>query len=355
MKNVVDMHAKKSNRDEAIAWMARLDSDKGLTDAEDAALREWLQGSMANRKAMHELAGMWDKANVLTELAVPLSASSQAASVGSTRRGPAFGWSGIAATVIVAIGAAALFWQQDNPVTDLNGLYTTAVGEQLSQQLPDGSVLLLNTNSDVRIDYSTDFRDVHLVEGEAHFTVAKNDEQPFRVFAGSGRVAAIGTAFSVHRKDDAIDVTVTEGRVAIASVNSENDSGDGDPSVLLELGSLKAGQVATLVSSSDEGIDSVDSIVNLQDLRLQDLSRRMSWTEGSLVFSGEPLRDVVEEIARYTTVSITFADKEIGDIPVGGLYPVSETDYFFKTLESTFGLSVTYQSPTHVIVSAANQ
>ncbi len=71
------------------------------------------------------------------------------------------------------------------------------------------------------MDYDEGFRDVHLLQGEAHFSVAHDKNLPFRVFAGAGQIRAVGTAFTVYLKNDSVDVTVTEGSVALAAISSD--------------------------------------------------------------------------------------------------------------------------------------
>ena len=55
-------------------------------------------------------------------------------------------------------------------------------------------------------------RKIRLLRGEAHFVVAHDPGWPFEVFAGRGRIKAVGTAFSVRLTDDRVKVTVFEGK-----------------------------------------------------------------------------------------------------------------------------------------------
>lgn len=56
-----------------------------------------------------------------------------------------------------------------------------AIGEQETYSLRDGSSVALNTRSRVRLDWSDQYRDVHLESGEVLFEVAKDLSRPFRV------------------------------------------------------------------------------------------------------------------------------------------------------------------------------
>ena len=113
--------------------------------------------------------------------------------------------------------------------------------------------------------------------------------------------------------------------------------------------------MATITSSVYEGSDRVNALDNIRNINEQDISKRLSWTEGVLIFSGEPLEDVVREISRYTTVSIEFSDPAVSAIRIGGRFPVGETETMFDSLETNFGLQVIRLDHNHVLVSAGNQ
>lgn len=351
MKNVVEFPDTSAIREESARWLIRLDGDDPLSAQEEEELRAWLNRSDAHREQLHKLAGLWGKMNVLTELAVPLGSVS--------RRSPVLRatWLAASTAVVAAIAVFALPYFA-NSDTATNGLYATAIGGQQSVALADGSAVFLNTDTQIRVDYDETTRDVHLLKGEAHFTVEPDAQRRFRVYAGTGRIEAVGTAFSVYLREDSVDVTVTEGRVALASVHVQKPEPNLPRSVnsqLTTLGELKAGQVASIESGINEPEREVAALSNLRDVTELDLSRRLAWTNGTLVFSGKPLEEVVDEISRYTTVKIEFSDPEVASIKVGGLFPVGETETMFDALETTFGLDVTYLSETHVLVSAGNR
>lgn len=106
----------------------------------------------------------------------------------------------------------------------------TDVGEFRNVLLPDGSVVGLNTNSVVEIVYSAAERRIRLTRGEAFFTVAKNPNRPFWVEADGVSVRAVGTAFDVRDRPDAIEVLVREGKVQV------HRAGSAQPAALLVAG-----------------------------------------------------------------------------------------------------------------------
>lgn len=336
--------------EEAANWILKLESGDGLNSKDKAKLCAWLDQSPAHREHFERLAKVWGDANILTELAVPLRRSQyQARTV--------FGvsWVAMAASLLLVIGLFGFYMFNGALDTQANGVIATKVGSQKTIDLADGSTLKLNTNSKVRIDYSKDFRDIYLLSGEAYFSVAKNKNRPFRVYAGKGRIHAIGTAFGVYLKGDKVDVAVSEGRVGVASVSQPIDVKPSQVSNALQsatksLGMLRAGEVGSIVSQLDENSKSVHKLEKLEEITVSDVAKRVSWTKGVLIFAGESLEDVVQEISRYTDVSIEFSTPEIKNIRIGGNFPVGETEAMFSSLETNFGLQITRLDSDRVVI-----
>jgi transmembrane sensor len=382
MKTVVDFPEKGVLAEEAAEWLIRLDADTPPTRQELRALGEWLLRSPAHREELENLAALWGRMNVLTELAVPLGTSNRWR--GDRRedvtldRTPRLSQVMVAAAVVGAF-ALGLGYFLRGPATDLlrsaNGLYATAVGQQTTTELPDGSQIVLNTNSQIRVDYGEHYREMHLLQGEALFTVAKDSRRPFRVYAGSGRIEAIGTAFSVYLKGADVQVTVSEGRVALASVeppraNAGQTSARSaarkngvalsrtiDEDWIQALGTLSAGQVATIRNRVEETdvASRIAPVTTVMPIAPQELIERLAWRDGILMFSGEPLEDVVKEVSRYTTVSIEIPDPAIRRMRIGGRFPVGETDVMLSSLESNLNLRVTRLGHNRAILTAADE
>ena len=354
MRRVVDFRDRDSIDAEAIEWLIRFDGDEPLSKDELKRFTEWAHASRLHSKRIRQLAAEWDKLNVLTELAVPLAQPRRRWLAGPSwsrlRRGA------VVAAVIAGVIVAALYWYAPDPITDTNGFYATAIGERTSATLVDGSVVLLNTNTQIRVAYDQNFRNIHMLQGEAHFSVAENEDRPFRVFAGMGRIEAVGTAFAVYLRGDLVDVTVTRGRVNLASTYGTIDA---DPDIAAQytpvstLGELVAGQAAT-ITRMDEEPNSGGVLNDLRVVEARELSKLLSWREGVLIFSGEPLEEVVEQISRYTPVMIEFSDPDVRSIRIGGRFPVGETEIMLNALEEDFGLRVIRASNNQIIVSDGN-
>lgn len=322
---------------EACDWIAKL-HDAEPSPEELKALQRWMHQSPQHKAELRRMAACWEQLNVLTELAVPVDVPGwRNVSWGSLLLGALS--PRIAAGAIVAVASIALvvvLWQP-NDLTDSDAppltMYTTAIGEQQQVTLPDKSTALLNTNSQLRVVYTDEYRNVYLIKGEAHFDVMPSPGQPFRVFAGNGMVRAVGTAFSVHLKESVVEVTVTEGSVHINTIQDNLSGGVASVDPIDDLSVVSAGQSAIF----DQEVESVESIETIGQL---EIARKLAWQEGLLRFSGAPLEEVIEEVSRYTPLSIVILDSQLRELPIGGFFEVGKTEKMFEALEQGFGVQV---------------
>jgi transmembrane sensor len=363
MTTVVEFPDRRLVAEEAAQWLVRLDADRPPSRKELQALGEWLRRSPAHREELASLATLWGRMNVLTELAVPLG-NSRRPTPGRRRASSRQRLGLLAAAIVVAfaVGLALLARRPtDDPLLAGNGVYTTAVGQQTTTILADGSQVILNTNSQIKVDYGASYRQVHLVKGEALFTVAKNAERPFRVYASNRRIEALGTAFSVYLKGADVSVTVTEGRVALAALDpSRSKAGqsphDPEEDVLQSLGMLEAGHVATLHDSSAQAVAGIAGALEaIEPVAPEELAQRLAWREGVLMFSGETLEEAVAELSRYTTLAIEIPDASVRHMRIGGRFPIGETEAMLGALEANFNLRVTRLGHDRVVLSAAEK
>src|ERR1044071_2700060 len=77
MGTIVDFPDRSEVAREAAEWLIRLDGDRQPTQDELTALGEWLQRNPVHREELENLAALWGRMNILTELAVPLGHASR--------------------------------------------------------------------------------------------------------------------------------------------------------------------------------------------------------------------------------------------------------------------------------------
>ena len=213
----------------AAEWVLR--AQGGLSPAERREFETWLR-----RDARHAeiFAEMDDTSKLLDQLRDPALAPagtvpftlSSTATAAPVRRG-ARHWAavGLAAAALVAVAwTIGARWQgaRENVVAT----YATEVGVTRTVTLSDGSVVHLNTDTVVEAAYSPTERRVRLTRGEAFFSVAKNPQRPFWVEAGAVSVRAVGTAFNVRFRPQAVEVLVKEGKVSVNQATPPGSSPD---------------------------------------------------------------------------------------------------------------------------------
>jgi transmembrane sensor len=191
----------------------------------------------------------------------------------------------------------------------------TQVGETRSVLLADGSRVVLGGDTQLKISLDTLQRHLNLTRGEALFNVVKDAARPFTVYAGNTTVTAIGTEFNVRRSRDRIVVAVVEGRVTVAPEHEQKPV------------QLDAGQ-QTIVDR--KGVKST--------VKLLDAAAATAWQSGRLVFRGEPLRYVLEDVNRYSLKPIVLQDERIGDIRITGTVLGGSVEGWIASLENAFAL-----------------
>src|SRR5690606_15303484 len=130
------------------------------------------------------LAALWDSMTVLSALSDLFPLQEYAQETSALRRHA--GWAmAAAACLVVAIGA--LWLQRDQtgvldatpftfpePAGFVQQFHETAVGERDTVTLPDGSQVIMNTNTVIEVVYSDKGRNIFLTRGEGLFTVSKD-------------------------------------------------------------------------------------------------------------------------------------------------------------------------------------
>ncbi len=329
--------AKKSEA-EAAEWVVRLESGE-MTAADHAAFAKWRGESEQNHDAFARFSGLWGGLDRLEDLNAYMAPAD--ARPPFWRRA-AIVLPALAAVVlaVVAIGAVINRNMFVSAPQAFAASYQTKVGGHEVVTLPDGSKLTLNTDSRITTAFTDTERRVQLIRGEAFFEVAKDASRPFSVYAGNGVVRAVGTAFSVRLKADKLDVMVSEGRVALSTTKPQGVqlASAASPTVM----ELTAGQSAVFASESVELLEHVTPA---------EIDRKLSWREGMLVFAGEPLSYVVNEVGRYSDVDIEVRGDGLRATPIAGYFKAGEVDGFVEALHVMAGVEVTEVAPGRLILS----
>jgi transmembrane sensor len=209
--------------------------------------------------------------------------------------------------------------------------------------MSDGSKVILNTDSAIRLAVTQEERRVQLERGEAFFEVAKDPGRPFVVSAGSRRVIAVGTKFSVRRTGDDVRVFVTEGKVRFEddslgavprdSAKPANPSSD----AARNAGSASASrdESATLLAAGAVARAGNSGVI-VQEKPLSEVEDYLSWRSGYLTFRDIPLADAVAEFNRYNEQKIVIQDPAVAAIRFSGKVRPTSFEGFVRLLEDAF-------------------
>jgi transmembrane sensor len=230
-----------------------------------------------------------------------------------------------AVSAAVLVLCVAIWSVRDGDRFGLPKTYRTAHGELSVRQLPDGSVLHLNTDSELTVRYSRGERLVELVRGEALLQVAHDDKRRFRVAAGEAGVLDVGTQFDVYRGPAAVKVTVVEGTVAVFTVSAPQAARRVEAGYQVEVGERV-------------GIP-----------RAVDTSAALAWLQRRIAFENRPLGEVAAEFNRYGRNAIEIEGPDLRSLAITGVFDAYDTDSFAAFLGTLPGVQVEKTS-TRILV-----
>jgi transmembrane sensor len=249
-----------------------------------------------------------------------------------------WGAGSLAAAAALAIAVVRPGWVASRAAAPVHRA-ATPIGGFESVTLADGSVVRLNTATEIAVDFSAHERRVALLRGEASFEVAKDPARPFIVRAGEIDVCAVGTVFNVRQGEQAIEVLVTEGKVRVEEVvagEALTRPSAGEPAKIAAVPLLAAGQRATFVRPTA----SVAAKASVAEVAPAESARALAWHSREVEFSNEPLDHIAAEFNRYNPHRLVVADPELGQRRFGGKFPANDFAALVRLLELNFGVVV---------------
>jgi transmembrane sensor len=306
------------DQDAAVHWAIRLDGEP-LTIDEQEALDAWILDDERRRGALlraEAALAFLDRGRALSEAGTEIEGADRSPNLG--RRGFLVGASLSAMVATVAFG---LFLVPSGPTT-----YQTALGEVRRVPLADGSIASINTDSKLAVAMQKNRREVKLQSGEAWFQVAKDKARPFIVEAGQVRVEAVGTAFSVRRRDTGADILVTEGVVEVW-INGARAAHK---------------RIAAGSRTFVRGESSAIKAINASD----DVERQLAWRTGELALNGETLAHAASELNRYNHRKLLIDDPQLGQKPLVGYFRTDQPESFGRAVAAMLGARVEVEGDT---------
>lgn len=343
--------------DEAAAWwIVRLDSSY-VGPGERRSFEAW-------RRALPEHTEAFRKAEVLMNISKYVSADPAIVQMRQAalampklkyRSGLRIrGIGAIAASLLIVVIGTNIFlrsqWTLSEFVTAMRNLlhpgtseftrFATGVGDRLTVTLVDGSNVVLDTDSEVRVQVNSVGRRIKLTRGQAMFEVAHDESRPFTVQAGDHRVLATGTAFDVRVLHAGIDVTLLHGRVVVDQADTpENNNANGSKNYGYRV-ELNPGERLVAAQGTPVSVSTVD------------VDRITSWRSGQLVFLDTRLEDAINEVNRYTATPIILEDAGTANLKINGVFRTGAALDFAQAVAGIYALSV---EPTTSVIQLRRQ
>jgi transmembrane sensor len=309
-----------------------------LSPEESLQFDEWLAASPVNREKYQRLVHIWQEG--IADYSIYQNADeSQAWETLRGRLGEApvirtdfrqrsssrRRWAVAAALLLIAGGAAIFYNYKKDGVR-----YETASGEQKTVALPDGSTITLQQDTRLRIadDYNRNARTIVLLNGEASFDVAHQQQRPFVVDMDAASVRDIGTSFTIVRTADSIKVVVSSGKVAFTKKETgETRQLGAGSSLCLYTATARHGEITTTDSAGLLRFDNsplADVIAALRkqygkNIRLGDTT--LAQKRLTVHLDGESLEDAIKTVC--ASLHLDYSTDETG-------YILKKKDYKIK-------------------------
>jgi ferric-dicitrate binding protein FerR (iron transport regulator) len=321
------------------------------TTAERAKIEAWRQASAENQRVFSGLAQIWQNAapeklppiphvdQAWSELSAQLGLppEAQPARILEMKKTPQttapvrkvfwsdrYVW---AAAAVLLLAFATILYQYSQKATGLKTV-ATAYAQQESVELPDGSLVKLNSGS--RIQFPKNFPDSAryvVLTGEAYFEVT-HDHRPFYVNTGNAQIRVLGTQFGIWARDEQTRVTVREGRVSLRALELP-------PAAAVE---LTANQTSICRQQNPP-----------EPPRTIDAGHLLGWLEGKIVFDQTALTEVVAELQRVYKVTIELSDPALGQHTITGSFHRKPIESVLASICLTLDLQYSKQDDKFVI------
>ncbi|WP_341837882.1 FecR domain-containing protein [Chitinophaga pollutisoli] len=224
------------------------------------------------------------------------------------------GWKWYALAVAATLTGLVLtmIWmRKDVPATESNmPVYASKAGERKSFQLPDGSKVVLNAASTLRLEpgFHNGKRELTL-EGEAFFDIAQDVSAPFVIHTEDMDITVLGTAFNVkaYKDDQTVETALIRGRVRVDMPAGQQIYLQPKEKLVIarqtESSDIQPLQPQRADMRKAPGGYAIDSLTHIpQDSAIVELS----WVDNRLIFADESFGDIARKLERWYGVQIRF-------------------------------------------------
>ncbi len=312
--------------DQAAAWVARsLSGD--MTQKEKKALDDWLLADQRHRSAYDEYMHIAESAVVAGDVAAEEALENELENI-VKRKSMRQKWFVAVPAIAASVSAVAFLVGVFLGPTESYSTYATLRGENKSIDLADGTVIALNTNTEIEVQIDSEHRSVRLIRGEALFDVARDPKRRFIVTSDTAQTSVLGTRFNFYEKPGGTVVSVLSGVVEVGGVDRNS------PPV-------------TLIAGQEAAIHSNESRPEIRQFQPDAVT---SWRRGLAYHENAPLKQVVADLNRYFDTELVIGDSALNDIPVTGGFDITDQAVAIKSLSVALSLRAEHTNTNQVVL-----
>ncbi|SFE82008.1 FecR family protein [Thermoflexibacter ruber] len=233
-----------------------------------------------------------------------------------------------AITALLLVSILGLLYLQNPQLKHI-----TAFGETKTITLPDGSKVILNSNSQIEYaqvwEEGTD-REVFL-KGEAFFQVNKRGtvrKDKFIVHTEGLDVEVLGTEFNVNSYRKKTKVVLQSGKIKLIQTASSQ------PKEVI----MAPGEIAQY--------DIVTKTLKVREVKTE---LHTSWKDRKLIFDGTSLRDIAQILEDTYGIKVVLVNKELAERQVTGEIPIKDKELLFKALAAMYNLQIEVKKDSLII------
>lgn len=283
----------------AAQWLALVESGAATAD-DHIRLQHWRSSSAHHEQTWQRAQQLRQRfAGLPTELAMAALDRPDLARRAAIKR----------ALGIAALVPATWLLSRQLPLDVWTADLHTAIGEQKTVRLADGSLLQLNTDSAVNVDLGK--RAVTVLRGEIALKVP--GATPLTLHLPVGRVLLSRSEVCVRLNEQSCQVSVLSGVVQLQALSGAE---------LL----LREGRQVSLTAIGAGPVSSFDA-------------SRPSWRDGVLLAENQPLGDFLRELRRFRPGLLRW-EPELEQLRVTGSFRLDNTDNVLQLLAATLPVEV---------------
>lgn len=262
-----------------------------------------------------------------------------------------------AALILVAFN---VFLSNNSNFTKKLNIVSTENGSKSKLQMPDGTVIWLNSGSTITYDdhYGIKNRKVNLI-GEAYFDVKHDPKHPFTIHTKNLNLKVLGTAFNVraYKEENSSEATLIRGSLEVSFPTRPSEKLILKPKEKISV--VHGLQKKETINQSNKAtkkdpvpliyLSKIDSEVPINDIE------EISWVENKLIFRERTFRELSMDLERWYNIKIEIKDSIMLDKKFTGTFKNETFIEAINALKETYLFDYNYNKKDNTVTINPNK